>query len=149
MSINQIRFSRPYRRATAGAAVVVTLGGLLAACGSSGTTASTTTTAATGAATTQTTTTRPQGMPGFGQPVTGAAATKARAAALKKYPGTVEQVMKLQDGSYVVHVLRTSGGEVHVKVSKAFAVTGLEQGPPGGGAPPSSGAAPGASTTRS
>jgi hypothetical protein len=64
------------------------------------------------------------------------AADKAKAAALAKYPGTVERVMQLPDGSYIVHVLRSSGGEVHVKVSKAFAVTGLEQGPPAGGVPP-------------
>ena len=35
-------------------------------------------------------------------------------------------------------MIRSSGGEVHVKVSKAFAVTGLEQAPPAGGAPPAS-----------
>jgi hypothetical protein len=35
-----------------------------------------------------------------------------------------------------VHVLRSSGGEVHVKVSKTFAVTGVEQGPAAGAAPP-------------
>jgi hypothetical protein len=44
--------------------------------------------------------------------------------------------MKLADGTYVVHVPRSSGGEVHVKVSKAFAVTGVEQGLPAGAAPP-------------
>ncbi len=76
---------------------------------------------------------------GFGTPATGAAADKAKAAALAKYPGTVERVVKLSDGSYVVHVMRSSGGEVHVKVSKAFAVTGTEQGPPAGGAPPAAG----------
>lgn len=76
---------------------------------------------------------------GFGTPATGAAADKAKAAALAKYPGTAERVMKLSDGSYVVHVMRSSGGEVHVLVSKAFAVTGTEQGPPAGGAPPAAG----------
>jgi hypothetical protein len=69
--------------------------------------------------------------PGLGKPVTGAAAAKAKAAALARYPGTVERVMQLADGSYLVHVLRSSGGEVHVKVSKTFAVTGTEQGMPG------------------
>jgi hypothetical protein len=72
---------------------------------------------------------------GFGTTATGADATKAKAAALAKYPGTVERVMKLQDGSYVVHVFTNSGGEVHVAVSKDFKVTGTEQGPPQGGAP--------------
>jgi hypothetical protein len=54
--------------------------------------------------------------------------------------------MKLSDRSYVVHVMSTSGGELHVKVSKAFAVTGLDRtpptppgGPPSGGAPPAAG----------
>jgi hypothetical protein len=52
--------------------------------------------------------------------------------------------MKLSDGSYVVHVVQSAGGEVHVKVSKTFAVTGTEQGPPGGGGPPAGGAPPAA-----
>jgi hypothetical protein len=74
-----------------------------------------------------------RGVPhGFGTPVTGAAAAKAKAAALAKYPGTVEGVFRLADGSYVVHVLRSSG-EVHVRVSKDFVVTGTETGMPGGG----------------
>jgi hypothetical protein len=76
------------------------------------------------------------GPQGFGGDVTGAAAAKAKAAALAKYPGTVERVMKLPDGSYVVHVLRSSGGEVHVRVSKDFVVTGTEQGLPGGSGQP-------------
>jgi hypothetical protein len=78
-----------------------------------------------------------QAPPGFGTPVTGTAADKAKAAALAKYDGTVEQVMKLDDGSYVVHVI-TSSGEYHVSVSKDFKVTGAQQGVPGGaqGSPP-------------
>jgi hypothetical protein len=76
-----------------------------------------------------------QAPPGFGAPVTGAAAKKAGNAALAKYPGTVERVMQLQDGSYVVHVI-TSNGEQHVTVSKQFKVTGAQEGGPGGGAPP-------------
>jgi hypothetical protein len=71
-----------------------------------------------------------RGPAGFGSPVAGAAAAKVKAAALAKYPGTVERVFKLSDGSYVVHVLRSSG-EVHVKVSKDFVVTGTENGMPG------------------
>jgi len=76
----------------------------------------------------------------MGTPVTGATLTKLKAVATAKYPGTVEQAMKLDDGSYVVHVIQSSGnGEVHVRVSKDFKVTGVDQGgPPSGGAPPSS-----------
>ena len=73
---------------------------------------------------------RGQAPPGFGTPASGASATKAKAAALARYQGSVEQVMKLDDGSYVVHVI-TSGGEYHVTVSKAFKVTGADQGRPG------------------
>jgi hypothetical protein len=83
--------------------------------------------------------------------VTGATADKAKAAALAKYKGTAERVMKLADGSYMVHVL-TSNSEYHVSVSKDFKVTGAQQGGPGGrpGGPPpgmtppsGAGAAPG------
>ena len=83
-----------------------------------------------------------QAPPGFGTPATGADATKATAAALARYKGTAERVMKLQDGSFVVHVI-TSGGEYHVAVSKDFKVTGAQQGGPGHGA----GAPPAAGTT--
>ena len=77
-----------------------------------------------------------QAPPAFGTDITGAAAAKAKAAALAKYDGAIERVVKLADGSYVVHVI-TAEGEVHVAVSKAFKVTGADQGGPGGGAPPS------------
>jgi hypothetical protein len=86
---------------------------------------------------------------GFGTPVTGAAAAKAKAAALTKYKGTVERVMKLQDGSYEVHLI-SANGEYHVAVSKTFEVTGANQGGPGGGAggpPPSSGTQGSSGTT--
>jgi hypothetical protein len=43
--------------------------------------------------------------------------------------------VKLQDGTYVVHVI-TSGGERHVHVSKDFKVIGADQGGPGAGGPP-------------
>jgi hypothetical protein len=95
---------------------------------------------------------QPQGRaPGFGAQATGADADKAAAAATAKYAGTVEGVMQLPDGSYVVHVI-TSGGEVHVAVSTAFAVTGTQQGPPGlqGGPPsgtPPAAAAPGSTSS--
>ena len=76
-----------------------------------------------------------QAPPGFGTPATGAAAAKAKAAALSRYSGTVERVMKLPNGSYVVHVV-TSKGEYHVTVSRDFKVTGAQQGGPGHGGPP-------------
>jgi hypothetical protein len=128
MSINT-SLPRRSRKALAGGAATVAVAALLAACGgSSNTTATVTPAAATSSAPSSA-----QGTPpGLGTTVTGAAADKAKAAALAKYPGTAERVMKLSDGSYVVHVMRTSGDEVHVKVSSAFAVTGLEQGPAGG-----------------
>jgi hypothetical protein len=137
------RFSPRRRRATAALAATLALGGgLLAGCGSSATTTSASNAAAT---TTPTAPSTARGTPpsGFGKPVTGTAAAKAKAAALARYHGTVERVMQLGDGSYVVHVIRSSG-EVRVKVSKAFVVTGLEQGMPGGGQPPA-----GAGTTTS
>jgi hypothetical protein len=95
---------------------------------------------------------QPQGRaPGFGAQATGADADKAATAATAQYAGTVEGVMQLPDGSYVVHVI-TSGGEVHVAVSSAFAVTGTQQGPPGlqGGPPsgtPPAAAAPGSTSS--
>ena len=82
--------------------------------------------------------------PGMGTAVTGATLTKLEAAATAKYPGTVERAMKLPDGSYEVHVIQSGGkGEVHVLVSKAFKVTGVQQGGPPGGAPPAGSNAPG------
>jgi hypothetical protein len=62
--------------------------------------------------------------PGDGTIITGAAADKAQAAALATgYPGTVNRVLQLSDGSYAVHMFATSGPH-HVFVSKAFKVTG-------------------------
>jgi hypothetical protein len=84
---------------------------------------------------------RPQGgqvRPGFGTPVTGTAAAKVKAAVLARHPGTVERIIKLPDGSYVAHVF-TSGGELHVAVSKTFEVTGAQQGGPGAGRTPPQG----------
>jgi hypothetical protein len=81
--------------------------------------------------------------------VTGAAAAKAKAAALAKYPGTVEGVMKNPSGGYVVHVIQSSGSEVHVLVSSAFKVTGVDTRGPGSGpsgAGPSVGPPPGGTT---
>lgn len=76
------------------------------------------------------------------QTVTGTAATKASAAALAKYPGTVKRVTKFGD-AYVVDVTTTSGAMKHVAVSTDFVVTGLQQRPAGG---PPNGTAPNATT---
>jgi hypothetical protein len=61
---------------------------------------------------------------GSGTIITGAAANKAKAAALAKYPGgTVNRVLKLSNGSYAVHMIKISWPH-HVFVSKNFKVTG-------------------------
>ncbi len=67
----------------------------------------------------------PQGWsPGSGTIITGAAADKAKAVAVAKYPGgTVNRVLKLSDGSYAVHRILTPAPH-HVFVSKDFKVTG-------------------------
>jgi hypothetical protein len=84
------------------------------------------------------------GRPGFGTEATGSDAQKAEKAALAKYPGTAERVLKLQDGSYVVHVMTSDGsGELHVLVDADFNVTGTQAGRPGGqGGPPPGGMMP-------
>ncbi len=62
--------------------------------------------------------------PRTGTIITGAAADKAKTAALAKYPGgTVNRVLKLSDGSYAVHMIKISWPH-HVFVSKNFKVTG-------------------------
>lgn len=142
MSNSKTHIPPRYRRAAAGAVSALAIGGLIAGCGSSSNSAASTTTAKAAAAASA-----PAGAPagakgapaGLGKPVTGTAAAKAKAAALAKYPGTVERVMQLSDGSYEVHVIRKTGSEVHVKVSKAFAVTGTAQGPPTSGTAPAGG----------
>jgi hypothetical protein len=61
---------------------------------------------------------------GAGTIVTGAAADRAKAAALASYPaGTVNRVLILGDGSYAVHMIRIVWPH-HVFVSKDFVVTG-------------------------
>jgi hypothetical protein len=88
-----------------------------------------------------------QGAGGFGSDISGTTAEKVARAATAKYSGEVERVMQLPDGSYVAHVI-TSSGEVHVAVSQDFQVTGTEQGgPPLGGPPSSDGATPPSGTT--
>lgn len=62
--------------------------------------------------------------PGTGTIITGAAADKAKAVAVAKYPGgTVNRVLKLSDGSYAVHRIATPAPH-HVFVSTDFKVTG-------------------------
>jgi hypothetical protein len=64
--------------------------------------------------------------PETGTIITGAAADKAKAVAVAKYPeGTVNRVLKLSDGSYAVHRIRTPAPH-HVFVSKDFNVTGAQ-----------------------
>jgi hypothetical protein len=71
------------------------------------------------------------GPPPLGQPVTGATAAKVKAAALARYPGTVERIDAIPGLGYVAHVFRSGGGEVHVLVNRQFQVTGLAPGPGG------------------
>jgi hypothetical protein len=64
--------------------------------------------------------------PGTGTIITGAAADKAKAAAVARYPqGTVNRVLKLSDGSYAVHRIGPgTNGQHHIFVSPDFKVTG-------------------------
>jgi hypothetical protein len=111
----------------AGAAVVaVAIGGLAIANSSSSNGASGTATAAQAAPSQAPQSGQvPQNWrPGTGTIITGAAADKAKAVAVAKYPGgTVNRVLKLSDGSYAVHRIRTPAPH-HVFVSKDFKVTG-------------------------
>lgn len=70
--------------------------------------------------------------------LTGTNAEKARAAALKEYPGaTIERAETDSDGVYEAHLVTAAGERVTVEFDKNFAVTGEEQGGPGGpGGPP-------------
>ena len=70
--------------------------------------------------------------------LTGDTASKVTAAALTKYPGaTVLRVETDSDGVYEAHLVTSDGTRVTVEVGSDFAVTGVEQGGPGGhgGAP--------------
>ena len=62
---------------------------------------------------------------GTGTIITGATADKVTSAASAKYPGTVNRVLKLSDGSYAAHMFATSGPH-HVFVNTAFKVTGAQ-----------------------
>jgi hypothetical protein len=65
--------------------------------------------------------------PGTGTIITGASADKAKAVAVAAgYKGTVNRVLQLSDGSYVVHIIANPSGPHHVFVSKDFKVTGSE-----------------------
>jgi hypothetical protein len=122
-------FSRKLTKfVAAGAAVVaVAIGGLAIGNSSSSNSASGTTNAAQAAAPSQAPRSGqvPQNWrPGTGTIITGAAADKAKAVAVAKYSGgTVNRVLKLSDGSYAVHRIRTPAPH-HVFVSKDFKVTG-------------------------
>ena len=85
--------------------------------------------------------------PGTGTIITGAAADKAKAVAVARYPGgTVNRVLKLSDGSYAVHRIGTRAPH-HVFVSKDFKVTGAAWGGFGvGGSSPADVAQRGATT---
>jgi hypothetical protein len=62
--------------------------------------------------------------PGTGTIITGAAADKAKAAAVAAYPGgIVNRVLQLSDGSYAVHRIGVPSPH-HVFVSTDFKVTG-------------------------
>jgi hypothetical protein len=122
-------FSRKLTRfvAAGAAAVAVAVSGFAIANSSSSNGASSTTNAAQAAAPSQAPQSGqvPQGWrPGTGTIITGAAADKAKAVAVAKYPGgTVNRVLKLNDGSYAVHRILTPAPH-HVFVSKDFKVTG-------------------------
>lgn len=65
--------------------------------------------------------------------LTGATATKVKAAALKKVPGaTVDRLERDADGAvYEAHLTKPDGSQVTVKLNARFAVTGVETGGPG------------------
>lgn len=57
--------------------------------------------------------------------ISGAAAHKATAAALKKFPGsTVDRVQKLNNGTYAVHLTNATGSR-HVFENKNFRIIGV------------------------
>jgi hypothetical protein len=68
--------------------------------------------------------------------LTGSDATKARAAALAKYPGaTIERVETDSDGVYEAHIVTSSGQRLIVQMDKNFTVTGTDQHAGPGGTP--------------
>jgi hypothetical protein len=63
------------------------------------------------------------------KPLTGDMASKVRAAALAKVPGTVERVETNVDSSapYEAHIRKSDGTEVEVQVSSDFTVSAVNQ----------------------
>jgi hypothetical protein len=125
-------FSRKLTRSIAAgaAAIAVAIGGFAIANSSSSNGTSGTANAAQPAQSAQSGQTSQVGQvpqnwrPGTGTIITGAAADKAKAVAVAKYPeGTVNRVLKLSDGSYAVHRIGTPAPH-HIFVSKDFNVTG-------------------------
>ena len=79
------------------------------------------------------------------KPLTGDTLAKVKAAVSAKYPGaTFVRVETDSDGAYEAHITKKDGTHVAVEVSKAFAVTGEEQPPPGDGPRGHGGPPPGA-----
>lgn len=79
--------------------------------------------------------------------LTGATATKVRAAVLAKYPGaTIHRLESDSDGVYEAHLVTKDGTMLTAEVDKAFKVTGTESHGPGrhGGPPPMDSSAPAA-----
>lgn len=60
--------------------------------------------------------------------LTGATASKVRAAALARVPGTVDRLETNDEGSapYEAHIRKSDGSEVEVQVSKAFKVASVD-----------------------
>jgi hypothetical protein len=117
------------------AAVAAIAAGGLAVSSSGGSNSATAAGSATPSATTAAAPNRtmPAGARMGGAQATGTEATKAKAAALAKYPGAADRVLKLPNGSYLVHVTKSDGTSVRVLVSSAFTVTGVQAGGPPAG----------------
>jgi hypothetical protein len=65
--------------------------------------------------------------------LTGSTAAKVKAAVLKQYPGaTFVRVETDSDGVYEAHITKADGTPTTVELDTSFAVTGEEQGGPGG-----------------
>ncbi|BDZ45794.1 hypothetical protein [Naasia aerilata] len=69
--------------------------------------------------------------------LTGDTAEKVRAAVVAAYPdATVQRLETDAEGAaYEAHIVQADGTEATVKLDESFAVTGLEEGGPGGGRP--------------
>ncbi|MCU1603529.1 MAG: hypothetical protein JWO22_4238 [Frankiales bacterium] len=81
------------------------------------------------------------GGPGRGTPLTGDALAKVKAAIEKQYPGATVDAARAEGDGYEAAVTKKDGSRVHVRLDKAFAITGEEatRGPRGPqGAPLSS-----------